>query len=164
MLKNLVAVFLPLFIVATAEVVAMGKRVSPRAGFSRIGAAPADRVLSLRFALVQRDIGSLQDAVYEVSTPGNPGYEKYLTQDEVNEFVAPSADTISLISDWLPSNKLTAAPVSPAGDWISVNITVSQANSLLGAEFSAFQNDGTNQTLVRTLTYSIPSALKTSIE
>ncbi|KAJ7315229.1 family S53 protease [Mycena albidolilacea] len=139
--------------------VVMGKRDGPPAGFSRIGAAPADQVLSLHFALVQCDIGGLQHAVYEVSTPGKPRYGRYLTQDEVsfNEFVAPSADTISLVNDWLASNKLIAVPVSPAGDWISVNITVSQANSLLGAEFSTFQNDGTNQTVVRTLTYSIPT-------
>jgi tripeptidyl-peptidase-1 len=43
-------------------------------------------------------------------------------------------------------------------------MTVTQANSLLAADFATFQNEDTNQTVVRTLSYSIPSALKTSVD
>jgi hypothetical protein len=44
-----------------------------------------------------------------------------------------------------------------------VDLTVAQANELFAADFSTFQNVATNQTVVRTLSYSIPSALKSQI-
>ncbi|KAF7334662.1 Serine protease S53 [Mycena venus] len=165
MFKYLAAASLVFLIGATAaEFVVLEQRNDPPAGFSSVGPAPADQILSLRLALTQSDIVGLQDTVYEISTPGNPRYGQYLTEDEVKQFVAPSADTASLVNGWLASNELTAAPASPAGDWISVNMTVSQANDLLAAEFLTFRNDGTNQTVVRTLSYSVPRALKTGIE
>ncbi|KAJ7456959.1 hypothetical protein FB451DRAFT_599116 [Mycena latifolia] len=50
----------------------------------------------------------------------------------------------------LSSHNLTSALITLAGDWISVNTTVSQANALLAAIFSTFQNqdNDTNQTVV----------------
>jgi tripeptidyl-peptidase-1 len=60
-------------------------------------------------------------------------------------------------------NNLTSSPLTPAGDWIAVNMTVAQANRILTAEFSTFQNEETNHTVDRTLSYSIPSTLKSGI-
>jgi tripeptidyl-peptidase-1 len=56
-----------------------------------------------------------------------------------------------------------ASPLTSAGDWVSVNMTVAQANTLLAADFWTFQIVATNQTVIRTLSYSIPSALQNSI-
>ncbi|KAJ6560627.1 family S53 protease [Mycena vulgaris] len=156
--------FLPFLVVATScKFLVLERRDSPPAGFLHVGATPQDQILSLRFSLTQQDILGLQDTVYEISTPGNARYGQYLTQNEVDQFVAPSADTVAKINSWLGSNQLTASPLTHAGDWIAVNMTVAQANELLAADFSTFQNKQTNQTAVRTLSYSIPSALKSSI-
>ncbi|KAJ6538121.1 family S53 protease [Mycena capillaripes] len=140
------------------------RRDNPPPGFARVGSPPANDILSFRMALAQSNIQGLQDTVYEISTPGNPRYGRYLTQAEVAQFVSPSAETMSLVNSWLASNELTSSAITSAGDWISVNMTVSQANTLLAADFATFQNEDTNQTLVRTLSYSIPSALKASID
>ncbi|KAJ6632605.1 family S53 protease [Mycena sp. CBHHK59/15] len=155
---------LPLLLAAVrANFLVLETRDSPPNGFSRTGPTPLGQTLNLRFALAQRDIAGLQDTVYEISTPGSPRYGQYLTKEEVEQFAAPSEETVSQINSWFSANNLSSSPISPAGDWIAVNMTVSQANALLLADFSTFQNEETNQTVVRTLSYSIPSTLKTSI-
>ncbi|KAF7341339.1 Serine protease S53 [Mycena venus] len=164
MLKHL-AVFLPLVIVGVgAEFVVLGRRDNPPPGFSLVGPTSGEEILSLRFALPSSDIPGLHETVYDISTPGSPRYGQYLTQEEVAQFVAPSAETVSQVNAWLGASNLTSSPITSAGDWVSVNMTVDQANALLAADFSTFQNDKTNQKIVRTLSYSIPSALKASVD
>ncbi|KAJ7875520.1 family S53 protease [Mycena olivaceomarginata] len=161
MQKPIVFLFLLLASVHANSLV-LEKRDGPP-GFLRVGPAPLDQTLNLRLALAQNNIAGLQDTVYEISTPGNPRYGQYLTQDEVNKFVAPSAETLSQVKSWLAAHSIASLPLTPAGDWISVNMSVSQANKMFAAEFSTFQNQDTNQTVVRTLSYSVPIALQAGI-
>ncbi|KAJ6478021.1 family S53 protease [Mycena vulgaris] len=156
--------FLFLFLAGVrANSLVLEKRDGPPPGFSRVGPAPLDQTLNLRLALTQNNIAGLQDTVYDISTPGNARYGQYLTQNEVNKFVAPSVETLSQVNSWLAAHSIASSPLTPAGDWISVNMSVSQANEMLAAEFSTFQNQDTNQTVVRTLSYSVPIALKAGI-
>lgn len=71
----------------------------------------------------------------------------------------PAAESTSLVNEWLSANGLTATTISPAGDWLAVSMPVSKASSLFDAEFSVFTHQQTGQQNVRTLAYSIPSAL-----
>ncbi|KAJ7018607.1 family S53 protease-like protein [Mycena alexandri] len=148
--------------IACAEFAVL-ERDNPPNGFSRIGPSPPETILDLRLALTQNNISGLQDTVYDVSTPGNARYGKHLSKEEVEAFVTPSEDTTNQVNAWLKSHNLSSSPLTTAGDWIAVSMTVSQANALLNAEFSAFQNADTNQTVHRTLSYSIPTMLKASI-
>ncbi|KAF7342155.1 Serine protease S53 [Mycena venus] len=136
-----------------AEFLVLEKRENPPDGFLLVGAPPSDKVLNLRLSLTQNDISGLHDTIHEVSTPGNPLVW-------LKTFVAPAQDTLAQVNSWFASNNLTASPVTAAGDWIAVNMTVSQANDLLAADFSTFQNKAMNTTVVRTLSYSIPGELK----
>ncbi|KAJ7696955.1 peptidase S8/S53 domain-containing protein [Mycena rosella] len=158
MLKT-ITFFALLLATVQSEVLVLEKRDAPPAGFLRVGPTPADQILNLRLALTQGNIAGLQDTVYEINTPGNTRYGQYLTLHEVNSFMAPTEETVAAVNSWLASKDLTARPITPAGDWISVNTTASQANELLAADFSTFQNQETNQTVVRTLSYSIPGNL-----
>ncbi|KAJ7768843.1 Pro-kumamolisin, activation domain-containing protein, partial [Mycena metata] len=139
------------------------RRNSPPSGFSRVGPSPPDTVLNLRLGLTQNNISGLDDTVYEVSTPGNSRYGQYLSKEEVEAFVAPSKETLNGVNAWLKTNNLTSSPITAAGDWIAVSLTVSQANALLAADFSTFQSTESNQTVHRTLSYSIPATLRTGI-
>ncbi|KAJ7321984.1 family S53 protease [Mycena albidolilacea] len=141
-----------------ASFLVLEERDNPPDGYSRLGSTPSDKFLNFCLALAQNDILGLHEAVYDVSTPGNARYGQYLSKEEVAKFVAPSAKT-----SWLTSNDLTSSPLTDAGDWIAVKMTVSQANRLLAAEFSTFHNPSTNHTVDRTLSYSIPSGLKAGI-
>ena len=52
-------------------------------GFVLSGAAPQDKVLNLRLALVQSDPAGLEKALMDVSTPSSALYGQHLTKEEV---------------------------------------------------------------------------------
>ncbi|KAJ7312738.1 family S53 protease [Mycena albidolilacea] len=160
----IVAALVPLLVGVASEFVVLERRDGPPPGFSSIGPTPGSEVLTLRFGLSSNNIPALHETVYDISTPGNALYGKYLSQEEINKFVAPSADTLSRVSSWLSGSNFTSVPVTPAGDWISVNMTVAQANDLLAADFSTFQDRTINATVIRTLCYAIPSNLQGHID
>ncbi|KAA1474763.1 family S53 protease [Dentipellis sp. KUC8613] len=129
-------------------------------GYTRNGPAPVDHVLKLRIALVQNDPKGLEDKLLSVSTPGSPDHGNHLSKEEVEAFVSPKPESVSAVQSWLSSHAISSQAVSPAGDWLSINITVDQANALLDAEFSTFTHKTTGKQAVRTLSYSIPADLK----
>ena len=87
-----------------------------------------------------------------------------LGQLQVEQFVAPSADTTAAVRSWLQENNISAAAISPAGDWLSFNISVGQANELFDAEFSVYNHTATGTVAIQTLQYSIPAELKGHLE
>lgn len=54
-------------------------------GFVSKGSASTDEVLNLRIALVQGDMAGLENALYDVSTPGSALYGQHLTKEEVKD-------------------------------------------------------------------------------
>ncbi|KAF8148291.1 family S53 protease [Crassisporium funariophilum] len=135
------------------------QRSSAPDGFVQQGAAASDQIMKLRIALHQTNIAGLEDALMAVSTPGNALYGQHLTKEEVEAFVAPPPDTVSLVNQWLSNNDIFAKTVSPAGDWLEFSIPINKANSLIAANFQVFQHPETGKEFVRTLSYSIPEAL-----
>ncbi|TDL17434.1 family S53 protease-like protein [Rickenella mellea] len=142
------------------SLVAHEARQGVPSGFVAKGPAAPDTQLSLRIALVQSDTAGLEAALLDVSTPSSANYGNHLSKEEVEEFVKPSADSVAKVNEWLSSNGLKATTISPAGDWLSVSMPVKQANELLGADFTVFAHQDTGKEAVRTLSYSIPTALK----
>ncbi|KAF9009885.1 family S53 protease [Cyathus striatus] len=139
-------------------------RTSIPNGFVKANAAPADQVLTLRINLAQNDMAGLEKALFDVSTPGSALYGQHLSKEEVDAFVAPSSETVSLVNEWLSSNGITATPISPAGDWLEFTVPVSKANAMLGADFNVFSHQPSGKQIVRTLAYSIPANLKDHVD
>lgn len=133
-------------------------------GFTSNGPAPGNATLRLRIALVQNDIEGLKTKLMDISTPNSPRYGRWLTKDEVGAFVAPKPDTVSSVNGWLADNGLSATVLSPFGDWIGFETTVSHANVLFDADFSTFVHDGNGKSAIRTLAYSIPASLKDHLQ
>ncbi|KAI0046370.1 family S53 protease [Auriscalpium vulgare] len=129
-------------------------------GFTNKGPAPGDTVLKLRIALKQTDITGLQDVLMDVSTPSSAHYGQHLSLEEVNRYVEPKPETIAIVNEWLSANGLTAKTLSPAGDWLGFQTTVSHANELFDTRFDTFVHDASGAESIRTLAYSIPASLK----
>ncbi|KAH9896504.1 family S53 protease [Cubamyces lactineus] len=128
--------------------------------FQLIGPAAPDTVLNLRIALVRGDLAGLEKVLMDVSTPSSPLYGQHLTKEEANAFMAPKPESASAVNAWLKENNITVTKTSSAGDWLSFSVPVSKANDLLEAEFSVFNHTDSGKTIIRTLTYSIPSDLQ----
>ncbi|KAI0044866.1 family S53 protease [Auriscalpium vulgare] len=132
-------------------------------GFTHKGPAPADQTLTLRLALAHTDVGGLQDALYDVSTPGSSNYGQHLSKEDLAKYVAPTPESAAAVTSWLSENGLSATVLSPAGDWISIETTAAKANELFDAHFSKFVHASGKET-VRTLSYSIPASLKSHLD
>lgn len=137
--------------------------------------------MTLRIALVQSNSTGLEKALYDVSNPASENYGHHLTKAEVcasfidvlrckkpetpcsvqvEAMVAPAAESIEKVQAWLSKNNITAETISPSGDMLKIQVPVSQANTLLSAEYNEYTHDTTNQTRLRTLGYSLPETVK----
>ncbi|KZV87124.1 family S53 protease [Exidia glandulosa HHB12029] len=140
------------------------RKALPR-GFTRVAAAPPEKLLKMRLALKQADQKGLIDALYGVSDPKSVSYGQHLTTAEINTFMAPTPDTFASVTEWLRENGITDfKSASPAGDWLEFTVPVSKANAVFAANFTVFSHVATSSTSIRTLQYSIPTALQGKIE
>ncbi|KAI0344587.1 family S53 protease [Trametopsis cervina] len=139
-------------------------RTSLPDGFVKAGSASPDTVLNLRIALKQNNAAGLEKALMDVSTPGNALYGQHLSKEEVEDLVRPTQDTVNVVNAWLSENKITATPLTPAGDWLGFSVTVEQANQMLDTEFSTFKHVASGDLSVRTMAYSIPNDLVGHVE
>ncbi|KAI8982832.1 subtilisin-like protein [Trametes punicea] len=149
---------------ATSTVHAHELRRTVPSGFIEVGPAPPETTLRLRLALAESDPNAVVDALYSVSDPDSLSYGQYLSKDEVERFVTPQPATIDAVNAWLEENGLTSQTLSPAGDWLSIEVPVSQANTLFNTNFTVFRHADTGAETIRTLAYSLPDALQGHVD
>ncbi|KAJ7888878.1 family S53 protease-like protein [Mycena olivaceomarginata] len=140
------------------------RRAAPPAGFTSRGAAPASEMLTLRVGLASNNINGLQDHLVSVSTPGSTDFRQWLSADDVKACVQPSPVTIDAFSSFASANGLQPNVVSPSGDWVSISLSVSQANALFAANFEHFTHPDMTAPLTRTLSLSLPEELVGHVE
>ncbi|RPD64099.1 family S53 protease-like protein [Lentinus tigrinus ALCF2SS1-7] len=107
----------------------------------------------------QNNVSGLHAALLDVSNPSSPNYGKHLSKDEVTRLVAPKPESVQAVTDWFNKNGITATNGTLAGDEMTIQVPVDQANSLLAANFTTFIHAETNTHMVRTLAYSLPANL-----
>jgi tripeptidyl-peptidase-1 len=94
-----------------------------------------------------------------VSDPSNARYGQYLTKDEVEELIKPTAESFSAVQDWLLSNGIEIYQTSTAKDWIYLNVSIGSAEMLLNSNYHIYQNSKTGSYEIRSPTWSLPQAL-----
>ncbi|KAI9435722.1 subtilisin-like protein [Lactarius indigo] len=133
------------------------------ANWESLGHPPAETTIDLHFALKPHRENALIDALYEVSDPDLP---KHVLLEQVADLVAPHPETLRLLNSWLQHGGV-ASPVSitHGGGWVTItDIPVSQANDLLGASYQLYRHTDANVTVLRTLSYALPTALHAHIQ
>ncbi|KAF8169745.1 family S53 protease-like protein [Mycena galopus ATCC 62051] len=145
--------------VASERMVVQHSRLSAPTGFVSQGAAPATEILNIRLALASNDLAGLQQKLVSVSSPGSSEFRQWLSKDEVTSYVQPSAETVVAFNTWASANGITPGATSPHGDWVSISVPVSKANTLFAAKFEVFTHPDIKSNLVRTLSVSLPSEL-----
>ncbi|KAH9070801.1 subtilisin-like protein [Lactarius deliciosus] len=128
-----------------------------------LGPPPPGFTIDLYVALQPQEENALMEALYEVSTPGRPGYGKHLSKEEVAKLVEPHPDTLELVHSWLAHHGVHPSSISTShgGGWLTVtDVPVFQANELLGASYQLYRLAGTNDTaILRTVGYALPKVL-----
>lgn len=94
-------------------------------------------------------------------------YGAHLSQEQVAELVAPHPDTLELVGSWLAHHEVPSASVSitHGGGWLTVyNVSITQANALLGATYQRYRHIETNETIIRTIGYALPAELHVHVQ
>lgn len=133
---------------------------TPPAGWVSVSHQQPSRaaVVPLTFALTRRDSGLIQAKLQEVSTPSSPHYGRYLSASELADLVAPPAEWVAAVVDWLASHGVRSYELSRNRDYITAHVDADQAEALLACSFGRFRHTETGQEVMRCLAeYSVPA-------
>ncbi|KAI9433494.1 subtilisin-like protein [Lactarius indigo] len=132
-----------------------------------LGHPPADTTIDLFLKMKPQDENALVDVLREVSDPRHAKYGAYLSKGQVTKLVAPHPETLNLVHSWLKDHGIPPSSVSMTlgGDWLMVvGVPVSKANVILGASYQLYQHVEVNDTVLRTVSYSLPEVLHEHIK
>ena len=122
---------------------------TPR-NWANLGRAPPFYIIPLRIGLPQLRFSELEQHLVETSDPFHPSYGKHLSKEDVEALVAPNANSVEAVHDWLESHGVQkeACHHSPAGDWVTVHLPVAQVEKMLGTvgHYASFLYSSTQRT------------------
>ncbi|KAI9067832.1 subtilisin-like protein [Trametes sanguinea] len=140
----------------SASLVVRSQQKAIPAGFHGIRTSqPA--IMKFVLALKPGNTSGLIQSLLDVSDPASSKYGQHLSKAEVDQLVAPPAESVQTVTNWLKNNGIEAETYSSAGDLLRIQIPPEQANTLFNANFSTYVHEKTNTTMVRTLSYSLPA-------
>ena len=67
----------------------------------KVARLDSNKVLQMRFGLIQQNLHKLEEMLMSVSHPESPKYAQHFTPMEVVDTFAPSEETISAVTNWL---------------------------------------------------------------
>ncbi|KAK0105521.1 hypothetical protein ONS95_004118 [Cadophora gregata] len=140
----------------------------PPSGWIRDEGANLDKdshMIKLRIHLAHQDMDKFHDLAMQIATPGHELYGSHLTQQAIDDMIAPKEDSSRLVMEWLETEGLSShASLSRRSDAIIVDASVSKIETLLKANYMPFIEKETGESAVRTLEYSLPDALKGHVD
>ncbi|KAK6974922.1 family S53 protease-like protein [Favolaschia claudopus] len=155
---SFLATFLTAHSVSAGSLILLEHRAQP-AGFTNYGPAAENHMLTLRFGLTSKNISGLEKKLQSIATPGSRDFRRWLSQDEIKTFMAPSSDTLNTFNSFTSTHDLNTSVISPHGDWVAVTLPVWQANTLFGATYANYTHPEFPGPIIRTLSISLPIEL-----
>jgi len=123
------------------------------------------QTVKLTFALTQRNRDVLEMKFWEVSTPSNPNYKKYLTFEEIKDLVAPTEEDILQIVEWLESYGVYDYQIHQSGDFLTCTMEVDIAERMLKTKFKRFLHENSGRTILKAMgSYSVPRSISNKID
>ncbi|PFH51001.1 hypothetical protein AMATHDRAFT_59869 [Amanita thiersii Skay4041] len=135
-------------------------------GWHYVSPAPADYKFDLRIGLKQDKFDKLIENLMETSDPFHERYGQHLTKEEVEALVAPHEDTVEAVEAWLAFHGFEPSDAiyrSGGGDWITIRLTVEQAERMLGTKYNVYRHPESSEQVIRTMSYSLPEELHSHI-
>ncbi|EAW09485.1 S53 family peptidase [Aspergillus clavatus NRRL 1] len=127
-------------------------------------AAPGSELVRFRLAMEQIKTAEFEKRVIDMSTPGHRSYGHHMNRDELKEFLRPSEQTLDNVLAWLKAESVSANSIENHGNWVTFTVPVSHAEQMLKTRFYTFQHKETGAMVIRTLEYSVPKQIHSSIQ
>jgi subtilase family serine protease len=115
-------------------------RISESSYWTKTGRLNSNKVLPMRFGLIQQNLHRLEEMLMSVSHPESPKYAQHFTSKEVVDIFAPSKETISAITNWLVDSGFSRdrLRLSLNKGWIHLNASTSEVENLLNTEYHVY--------------------------
>ncbi|KIK45995.1 hypothetical protein CY34DRAFT_801013 [Suillus luteus UH-Slu-Lm8-n1] len=133
----------------------------PPRGWYKHAPAPKHQMLELKIALPQPKFPELEQHLWEISDPSHARYGAYLSKQETEALMAPHPETLDIVSEWLALHGLYEEDVirSSASDWVTIRVPVGLAEEMLDTTYHVYKHAETEESIVRTTSYSLPDIL-----
>ncbi|KAI8631334.1 peptidase S8/S53 domain-containing protein [Xylariaceae sp. FL1651] len=129
-------------------------------GWAMNGPAAKDETIELRFNLAKQNTAQFHELALNIATPGHAQYGKHLTLEQIDAVVAPKPESKDLLFQWLGNHSLAdGATLNSRGNVVKVNVTISQAEALLRANYNSYTNTNTGAKASRALSIHVPQVL-----
>ncbi len=156
-----------LWLSTLAVAVVHGSRDIPR-GWSLHRRADPDAFIPLKFALVQSNVHNLDTYLLDVADPSSPNYGQHWSPAKVAETFRPSAESVETVRSWLVNDSAIdphKIQLSRNGDVIRLNITVAEAEDVLGTEYYVYRSgEEGHERLGCHQGYSLPERVSKHVE
>ncbi|GAW04922.1 family S53 protease [Lentinula edodes] len=139
------------------------RRTAVPKGYTPVSIADFNSMIQMRISLTMGNRTGLEDALNKASDPENEGYGRWLSREDVQYYAAPSRDALYSVRTWLSSNNITPESTTVSGDWITFNVSVGTAGSMLNATYKVYEHTASGKQSVRTLEYSVPEEVREHI-
>ncbi|CCM05401.1 uncharacterized protein FIBRA_07617 [Fibroporia radiculosa] len=112
-------------------------------GWVPVRRAEANSVLPLRIGLAQPNLENMEAYIMDVSHPESPNFGKHWSPAKVAHIFRPTEVAMDTVRKWLFESGIEEHRVklSPSGGWMLANVTVEEAEQLLGTEYYVYQHD-----------------------
>ncbi|ESK88090.1 tripeptidyl peptidase a [Moniliophthora roreri MCA 2997] len=122
-----------------------------------------DSLIDLKLGLKSARIDELATHLMQTSDPAHPRYGQHLSKEEVEALVAPHADSTAAVEEWLEFYS-AKGETSTSGEWITIRLPVADAERMLNAKYGLYHHDKSKDTVLRTLSYSLPRELMAHVD
>lgn len=133
--------------------------------------APLEHKLKLTIAVRQTNHALLEELLMNVSDPRSSHYGHHLNHKEVRDFIAPAPESVDAVMGWLAAYGLTGEKTTHTGDFISVTLTVEQAEGLLQTRYMKYTHTESGYEVTRVHTgeaseqpYTVPSDIRPHLD
>ena len=113
-------------------------------GWSLHRRADPDLLIPLKFSLAQSNIDKLEAFLLDIADPASPNYGKHWSPAKVTETFRPAKETVDAVHSWLVDDAGIAAHkirLNKNGDVMQLNLTIAEAERLLGTEYFVYTDD-----------------------
>ncbi|KAJ8603134.1 hypothetical protein CTAYLR_004586 [Chrysophaeum taylorii] len=113
--------------------------------------------LELMFFVKAKKPGRVFEVLEAVSNPKSASYGQHLSLEQVNEVVAPAAESIRVVREWAAAFGVTLEALTANGDALGATVSIGVAERMLACKYRTFEHEG--RRVRRADNYSVPEAV-----
>jgi pseudomonalisin len=121
---------------------ATATKALPMSAAVRLGAVPGSQPLSVSVVLAVRDPAALAAAAEAASTPGAPGFGRFLSPSEVAARFAPTAAQAGSVAAWLAASGFRDVRVEPDRLFVDAYAPAGVAERAFGTRLGLYRFEG----------------------